>query len=441
MDFEPIAEIAADPETTTVYEEGWQSWSPAGFYRASASSPRPSDDRRHTMGWRPGKARPSSGFQGEGILGVAPGDEAVRVWFSTEPSRDVASIRLEGRGDRLVISADGPVTELAFDGGLEEALGTVGDRLRTGQVLSVPPGWCSWSFYFRRVTEADVVENLEAAERLSLPIEIVQVDDGYQKAIGDWLDVDRGFGSLPCTSERILGAGKRAGIWTAPFLVGERSALAARHPDWLVQEADAGWNWGQRLLVLDVTHPAAAAHLEAVYRTLAGWGFSYFKLDFLYAGALDGRRRDDRSPLESYRAGLELIRHAVGPDAILLGCGAPLLPSIGLVDAMRVGPDVLPEPGQETSDANSPGPRNALRATRARAWMHARLWASDPDCLVARPDIRERDEWASHVEAYGGVAFSSDRLQALDGRGLELTRRALRPSSTTPAGLGRSVGY
>jgi alpha-galactosidase len=196
--------------------------------------------------------------------------------------------------------------------------------------------------------------------------------------------------------------------------------------------ADAGLNWGQRLRVLDVTHPAAAAHLEGVYRTLLQWGFSYHKLDFLYAGAIDGRRHADCSSLEAYREGLRLVRRGAGADAVLVGCGAPLLPSIGLVDAMRIGPDVLPETTGAPSDASEPDLGNAVSVSRVRAWMHARLWVNDPDCLVVRPEVGERELWASHLEEYGGLAFSSDRLGALDARGLELTRRILQPSSTEP---------
>jgi alpha-galactosidase len=61
--------------------------------------------------------------------------------------------------------------------------------------------------------------------------------------------------------------------------------------------------------------------------------------------------------------------------------------------------------------------------------MHGRLWANDPDCLIARPDVERRELWASHLDAYGGLAISGDPLDALDERGLELTRRILRPSS------------
>ena len=144
----------------------------------------------------------------------------------------------------------------------------------------------------------------------------------------------------------------------------------------------------------------------------------------MYAGALPGRRSEDGAPLAAYREGLRIIRRGAGEGATLIGCGAPLLPSIGLVDAMRVGPDVLPEPGRGDEDIRG-AIAKALQVTRARAWMNGRLWVSDPDCLVTRPEIPERETWASHVSSYGGLVVSSDRLDELDGRGLELTRSAL----------------
>ncbi len=157
-----------------------------------------------------------------------------------------------------------------------------------------------------------------------------------------------------------------------------------------------------------------------MYRTLSDWGFSYHKVDFLYAGAIEGRRHSNCSGLDAYREGLRLVRAAIGPDALLLACGAPLLPSIGLCDAMRVGPDVLPEGLDQEPDLES-----LFRITKTRSWMNGRFWVNDPDCLVARPEIVEREALASFLEGYGGVAFSSDRLAALDARGLELTRRVL----------------
>lgn len=410
MTFEPVAELLpSDYVEAEVYAEGWQTWSPVRLLRLGETSERAPDHRSQLIGWRPDKPVAEGVIQAEGILAVAPQQGPARAWFAHEPERGVPTLRLSVRGE---LSADGAVDEVQA-GDLAGALAAVGDRLGIRQVRSIPPGWCSWSFYFKHVTEEDVIENLEAAARLSLPIEIVQIDDGYETQIGDWLEVRSEFGSLERVARRIRAAGMRPGIWTAPFMVGPHSALATQHPEWLVPDVGAGLHWGEQMRILDVTHPAAADHLTKVFQTLAGWGFSYHKLDFLYAGAIPG--------LDAYRQGLRLIREAVGPDAIILAGGAPLLPSIGLCDAMRIGPDVLPEVRDPQMDLES-----VIRITRLRAWMNGRLWVNDPDCLVARPEIENREAWAAHLQDYGGLAFSSDRLAALDERGLELTRRFLR---------------
>jgi alpha-galactosidase len=120
-----------------------------------------------------------------------------------------------------------------------------------------------------------------------------------------------------------------------------------------------------------------------------------------------------------------LIRDAAGERSTLLGCGAPLLPSIGLVDAMRVSPDVAPQFDPPDGDVSQPSMRGALLAGRARAFQHARLWVNDPDCLLARPGVERREAWAEHVEAHGGLVVSGDPLRALDDWGLETTRRLL----------------
>jgi len=430
--YREIADVLTDHGRARVYEEGWQSWSPVGVYPVSATPPRPPDARTQTMGWRPGKPPPEQGFQGEGLLAVDAPGECVRLWYGPEPAREVPSIRARVVGDRIVVSADAEVSEIDA-ASLSHALARVGALLGPKTIRTIPPGWCSWYCYFGGVTQADIVENVEAAERLSLPLEVLQIDDGYEAEIGDWLDCSPRFGSLEEACAGVLAAGKRPGVWTAPFLVGSRSRLARDHPDWQVEGADAGANWGQQLRVLDVTHPDAAEHLEGVYRTLAELGVGYHKLDFLYAGAIDGGRAQGVSSVEAYREGLRVIRRGAGPDAVLVGSGAPLLPSLGLVDAMRVGPDILAEPvDAATTEDPASSIAKALTVVRARGWMQGRLWVNDPDCLIARPEVRDRDRWAAQVERYGGLVVSSDRLGTLDAHGIELTRRALRPSSPQP---------
>lgn len=441
-EFTEVAEVRVGPGAT-VYEHGWQSWSPSGTYPADGRSPRAGQRDWLTMGYRPELAAPDAGFQGEGLLALDPGDGGpIRVWSAPDPTRAVPSIRLRAEGDRLVVAANGPVREDAYRGGLEPALARwandLAARLGVAPVAPLPPIWCTWYQYFLNVTEADVLENLAAIDRLGLDVGVVQLDDGYEAGLGDWLDRKETAFPRPLAelAARIRDTGRRAGIWTAPFLVGEHSRIAREHPDWLVGDADAradaGFNWGQRLAVLDVTHPDAAAYLQRVFRTFVADGFDFFKIDFLYGGAIPGRRHADMDPIAAYRHGMALIREAVGERATLMGCGAPLLPSVGLVETMRISPDVAPYVEPREGDVSKPGQRSAVLAGRARAFQHGRWWVNDPDCLIARPDIEQRETWAEHVERYGGLRGSSDRLDALDAWGLETTRRLLRPASPEP---------
>lgn len=441
-DFHEVADVRLNGQTV-VYEHGWQSWSPTGTYPATATSPRAPSSRSHTGHFRPGKAAPEHGFQGEGLLAVAGDDDGVvRIWSAPDPSREVPSIRARAEEGRLVVSADGEVAEQSYPGGLWTALGAWADdiagRAGLGPVPSLPTVWCSWYQYFLGVTEEDVLENLAAIDELDLDVGVVQIDDGYETEIGDWLDRSPRFPSpLAELADRIRAGGRRAGIWTAPLLVGERSRLATHHPDWLVRGASAGRNWGQDLAALDVTHPDAAAHLQHVFRTFSDWGFDYFKVDFMYAGAVEGVRWEDATGIAAYREALRLIRQAIGPSATLLGCGAPILPSVGLVDAMRVSPDTGPQYEPNGDDLSQPSQLAAVLTGRARAFQHARFWVNDPDCLIARPVVERREEWARHVERFGGLRGSSDRLASLDEWGLETTRRLLRPSSTEPFDLSQ----
>ncbi|MFF3334665.1 glycoside hydrolase family 36 protein [Streptomyces sp. NPDC002888] len=429
--FTPVASVPVDPRRASVHEEGWQSWSPSGAYALDATPYRPTNANWATVCYRPGVTVPEGAFQGEGLLALDPGDGSpVRLWAAAEPLQEVPSIRLVVR-DRAVaeISADGPVKEWT-GADIQALLGEWADALGVEAPRRAPTVWCSWYEYFTAVTEDDIHENLRAMDTLGLPVDVVQIDDGYQKALGDWLTLSGRFRSRAGIADAIRARGRRAGIWTAPFLVDPASDLAADHPDWLVRDAEGGFahagrNWGHDLCVLDTTHPYAAAYLTGVYATLRAEGYDYFKVDFLYAGALEGVRHGTADPLRSYRDGIRLIREAIGPDAYLLGCGAPILPSIGLFDAMRVSPDTAPHRRPEADDHSQPGQDPAEFTGVGRQWQHGRLWVNDPDCLMARPAVETRERWAAHVEATGGLMASSDRLLSLDQWGVTTTRRLL----------------
>jgi alpha-galactosidase len=364
-----------------------------------------------------------TGLQGEGLLVVDPGTGDPARLYATTDLTAVPTLHAEVVGDRLVVTATGPVETRTHGDGGEAALAAYGDEVGLRALAAPPRVWCSWYHYFEDVTAADVLENLRGFDEHGLAVDVVQVDDGWSPGLGEGLAVAARFGSLDALVDTVRTGGRRAGLWLAPFLVGTDTTLAREHPDWLV--GPAGRNWGTELAGLDLSHPGVrdllAGHLERV----VGSGVDYLKLDFLYAGAVPGRRHDDVDGVAAYRSGLALVREVVGPDVYLVGCGAPLLPSVGLVDAMRVSPDTFHEGGEDGSTG-----LRGLMPLAARAWQQGRLWVNDPDCVVLRPSYSQRERWAAAVARFGGLRSFSDRVADLDEWGLATVRDLLADGGT-----------
>jgi alpha-galactosidase len=424
-----LDEVRVDAVHARVYAEGWQSWSPSSWYPVGTTGPSQADERAATMRFRPGTPTSGAGVQAEGVLVVDPGTGAPARCYGARTGEVVPTLHASTRGDRIVVQCDHPgdldLTEHA--GGGEAALMQYADafaaQAQVPRPQDPPTVWCSWYRYFEQVTAQDVVENVAALQAQELAADLVLVDDGWSLGLGELLQPSPRFGDLRAAVDAIHATGRRAGVWLAPFVVGARTTLAHDHPDWLV--GYAGHNWGQDLVGLDLTSPSVRDLLQARLEPLVALGIRYFKLDFLYAGAVPGRRRANVSPVEAYRSGLRALREVVGPESYLVGCGAPILPSVGLVDAMRVSPDTFHEGGEDGSTG-----LRGLMSMAARAWQQGQFWTNDPDCLVARPTYRLREEWARAVTELGGLRSCSDRIAELDEWGLEATRRLLAAGST-----------
>jgi alpha-galactosidase len=239
------------------------------------------------------------------------------------------------------------------------------------------------------------------------------------------------------------------GLWLAPFIVSARSNTYAAHPDWVVRDergepVNALNNWGAANYAIDSTHPEVLAWLEHVIRTVCeDWKYEYLKLDFLYAAAMRGQRFDRSvTAIQAYRRGLELLRRTAG-DRFILGCGAPLVPSIGLVDGMRIGSDVAAFWGDE-GNSDGPSMRNATRATLARLWMHGRWWTNDPDCVVIRASdtelsLAEVQGWLSAVALSGGMLFIGDDVSRVESDRLDMLARLIPPSGRAAVSSGPLV--
>jgi alpha-galactosidase len=180
---------------------------------------------------------------------------------------------------------------------------------------------------------------------------------------------------------------------------------------------------------LDLTDPDVLTHIHKVFSTLKKAGFDYFKIDFLFGSAMPGDRKRPVTPIQAYRAGLRAIRRAVG-SSFILGCGAPLLPSVGFVDGMRIGEDTAPHWKTRPSPFQGPNAYFALKNAVMRQFMHGRFWLNDPDCVLLRDrqielSRNERELYALVSGALDAMLIDSDNLALLSEEGRALFRRAL----------------
>jgi alpha-galactosidase len=417
-----------DVRASRVLEHGWQSW--------SVVRPRTPDDvvpkRADLPGWAlaaylsvpagAGRRVPADQFlvHDGGVAGWIDGRRHVGEFEIDADGSVVAVARLDGVVlapgeerplDPLWIAAGEPgplYSEYASHWGAAAGARTGG---------RAPFGWCSWYQYFGAVVPDDIRTNIPLAREHGL--DLVQIDDGYQAAIGDWLaPCESWAGGVEPVVDDIRAAGLSAGIWTAPFLGGEASAVATAHPEWLGDRAWVNEAWGGWTRALDTTRADVLDWLRETFGALRAAGFDYFKIDFCFAGAV----RRESSPLtraQALRAGLQAVREGIGDDAFLLGCGCPFGPAVGVVDAMRASADVAPswEPDIWWAGLKEtvPAARHAVMASVLRAPLHRRLWLNDPDCALLRPTDTsltpdDRRALADTVAGTGAFTVVSDDL-------------------------------
>jgi alpha-galactosidase len=317
-------------------------------------------------------------------------------------------------------------------------LAALGERIAQNhppiRPAAVPTGWCSWYCFGSRVTAQQVRANLDTIAREVPALKYVQIDDGYQPAMGDWLETGRAFGGgVQTVLKEIRQKGFEPALWVAPFIAEKGSKLFQEHPDWFMKDADGqplsadrvtfqGWRRGP-WYALDGTHPEAQKYLEDLFRTLRrDWGVTYFKLDANFWGAMHGGRLHDPNAtrIEAYRRGMEAVRRGAG-DGFLLGCNHPIWPSFGLVHGSRSSGDI--KRAWRTFAGTA-------RQNLLRNWQNGRLWWNDPDCLLLTGTLPENEYGfhASALYATGGMLLSGDDLTAISPERVAVLRKSLPPT-------------
>lgn len=298
-------------------------------------------------------------------------------------------------------------------------------------------GWTSWYNYYTNITEDIILKNLYAIKKENIPIDIFQIDDGYQNAVGDWLITNSKFPSgMKYIADEIKSAGYKSGIWLAPFICEKNSNLYNEHPDWILRDsknnkvkAGINFGWSGTFYALDFYNPELRSYLKEVFNVIFNrWGFEMVKLDFLYAAAI--LSRNDKTRGQIMDEAIEFLMDLIG-DRLILGCGVPLAPAFKKVDFCRIGSDVAPywednklkflKYRERVSTINS------LYNTISRHNLNKNAFYNDPDVFI----LRKQDNKLNNHQKYtlfllnnllGGLVFFSDCIEDYDEKEMNLLK-------------------
>jgi len=271
------------------------------------------------------------------------------------------------------------------------------ERFHARKAQKPPTIYCTWYYYGLTVSYQDVSDNLKEMQKKQLPFDVFQIDEGWEIALGEWEPNEKFPKPMKDIADEIKAAGYLPGIWTSPFVAKKTCTVWKNHPEWILKEKNGNpcifpMN-DTTYYVFDITNPSTYRYFYELYHRLRyEWGYIYHKLDFTRAAVIypDADFFDDTITLVSaYYKAVCAIREGMGHDAYLLMCGGLYDPLIGIVDAQRVGADVLSMWSSNIDKGGKTAPYT-IKQNLLRYYMNA-WWNNDPDALMVRKnDIMER---------------------------------------------------
>lgn len=337
--------------------------------------------------------------------------------------KDVEGLNLDGEYELFDLMHVHGTYDSVFDAYFAEY-----PQKSTGRVEHLA-GYTSWYNYYQNINEDIILRDLEGLAHVGNLANVFQIDDGYETKVGDWdVDVQKFPNGLAPIVDKIHSHGYNAGLWIAPFAAQFNSNVVKNHPDWLIRNKRgraviSGAAWGG-FYALDFEKDEVRTYIKAYFdKVFDEWGFDMVKLDFLYAAAIEPRNGKTRAQLmcEAMDFLRELCR-----DKLILGCGVPLAPAFGIVDACRIGCDAentLKEKFYvKVTNQEIVSTKISMQNSVFRRHLNGRIFANDPDVFFLREGgvkkagytLGQKKLLATINHMFGDVLFVSDDVGEYD---------------------------
>lgn len=266
--------------------------------------------------------------------------------------------------------------------------------------------------------------------------------------------------------EAVQKRGFLQGFWVGPFYLcstlkdmmeefddailktpsGEKMVVC---PEW--RHGDAGKipkNERPRLYALDPSHPKTLDFIRKVFSTYHEWGIRYFMVDFLEAGAgnigrFPYKETYDKNLVpgpEAYTNFLHVMKGSAGKDAYLLSSTGPQIYNAGILDGVRVGPDLgegrlickesffYPASYVINNMSFWTGPSLALLCQAAHYYTHRKFYLNDSGNVltVDKPIPLSHAQINAAIHAFsGGPSMLGDDIRHISEDRLRLIKKTV----------------
>ena len=294
--------------------------------------------------------------------------------------------------------------------------------LNTSSAKLITGGWESWYNRYSNISQTYIQNDLSSLGSTDNFIKkyfiddnkptIFQIDDGWEQGVGQWEPDRKRFpAGLNALATTISMQGYIPGLWIAPFVIDWRTDFCTMHTQWILRNEygtpiEAGFNlsWGSvfgqlqpglpfSFYCLDLSNEDVIEYLDSLMdRVINEWGFRYIKLDFLYAGMLQGKFVNGGTAYQWYNSALRILTsrktNVKGQHVMYLGCGMPFESSFNYLPLSRIGPDTKEDWDlmlmKRLHFSGRTGAVVNLQSTLGHAFWDQSIFINDPDVIFMR---------------------------------------------------------